>query len=159
MEHGKIARMLKLAGWLAVLGIVFVFYISTPVWIIAGSLGEGLPWMIMLGKAIAGIPYLFALKVYFEICTRIGENRSFCRENVTGMAKIARLMAIAGLVWIAAMVGHGSGMLAADFEPLVILSMDILAMLASFAVAMVAKMMEYLLGRAAGLQEESDLTI
>ena len=63
MEHGKIARMLKLAGWLAVLGIVFVFYISTPVRINAGSGQEALSWTLIHGKAIAGNPYLFALKV------------------------------------------------------------------------------------------------
>ena len=159
MEHGKIARMLKLAGWLAVLGIVFVFYLSTPMRIRLENARQALPWMLMLLKAIAGIPYLLALKVYFEICTRIGGNRSFCRENVAGMAKIAKLMAVAGLVWIVAAAGHGSGLLTADFAMPVIMSMDILAMMASFAVAMVAKMMEYLLGRAAGLQEDSDLTI
>lgn len=159
MDHKKISHILKLAGWLAVTGIVFVFYLATPMQFGLIAAQGSISRTAVIGKALAGLPYLLALRIYFAICTRIGENRSFCRENAVGMERIAELLGIAGIIWAAALILHLTGLAAPELEKKLMISMDILAMLASFAVSMVAKMMEHLLSRAAGLQEDSDLTI
>lgn len=167
MEHRNISRLLMLAGCLATLGILFVFYLSTPLRILANpaGLGQGaFPWGYVLFKAVCGLPYLLALGCYFGICSRIGMDNSFCAENVTDMNRITILLLISALIWAIALLGQLMGLMdfltvEAGFAAYILICADLLAMMASLAVALVAKMMAYLVNRAVLLQEDSDLTI
>ena len=167
MNHKNIARLLMLAGALATLGILFVFYLSTPLRILVNPSAfalTGVPWSYMAFKAVAGVPYLLALFCYFGICARIGCDRSFCPENVRDMNRITVLLLASALIWLAALADQlaGSHFFVStdlDFPGYIRACMVILAMMASLAVALVAKMMAYLVNRAADLQEDSDLTI
>jgi len=166
MEHKGIARLLIAAGLLAAAGILFVFYLSTPLrilWLSDGTT-HNIPWAYMIFKAICGFPYLPALGCYFGICLRIGEDRSFCRENVQDMNRITRLLMASAVIWGLALIAQLAGWMEflpreTGFPLYAILCADALAMMASLAVALVAKMMAHLVNRAVVLQEDSDLTI
>lgn len=158
MDHKKIARLLKLAGGMAVAGIVFVFYLSTPLKISLNPSPEH-PLMLMGCKAAAGIPYLLALRLYFKICGNIGRNKSFSTENVRCLNGIAKILSISALLWLIALAAHCLKLFSGDLPEKILLTIYILAMLASLALALAAKMLAYLVNRAVDLQQDSDLTI
>lgn len=165
MEHKNISRLLIAAGTLAVLGILFVFYASTPLRMLIGAQDAvATPWLYMAFKAVCGLPYLLALRHYFAICLRIGEDRSFCPENVQAMNRITCLLIISAVIWCIVLLAQISGLLKSlsigmNFPAYVLICSETLAMMASLAVALVAKMMAHLVNRAVSLQEDSDLTI
>jgi len=158
MEHKNISRLLILAGGIAVLGILFVFYLSTPLRV-ALNPAAGFPWLYVIFKAIAGLPYLLALASYFGICRRIGNDKSFCPENVRDMNRITLHMLISSLVWLVSIAVLPAIANETAFPVYVLVCAAALAMMASLAVALVAKMMAHLVNRAVVLQEDSDLTI
>lgn len=161
MEHRRIALLLKLAGAVAAAGILFVFYVYPHLGLGHGS---GLPRAPqVLFAAAMGLPYLAALFSYFRICTEIARNRSFCRDNARRMKRVARLLTLAALLWLAVLpvilLASGPSFAALMSARPYLLIIAALASMASFAVALVAMMLSLLLGRAAALQEDSDLTI
>lgn len=158
MDHKKIARLLKLAGGMAVAGIVFVFYLSTPLRISLNPSPEH-PLMLMGCKAATGIPYLLALRLYFKICGNIGRNNSFSNENVRCLNGIAKILSISALLWLIALAANCLKLFSGDLPEKILLTIYILAMLASLALALAAKMLAYLVNRAVDLQQDSDLTI
>lgn len=162
MDHKNISRLLILAGTIATLGILFVFYLSTPLRWAANpsSFGSnGFPWLYIAFKAVAGLPYLLALGCYFGVCGRIGKDLSFSRENVQGLTRITWLMLVSALFWLLTLVALPLLAMETAFPGYVLICASALAMMASLAVALVAKMLAHLVNRAVALQEDSDLTI
>lgn len=168
MEHKDIARLLKIAGLIALAGVLAVFYIYIPVRVAVEGRVAGI-WGWAAGLGALGLPYLPAIGCYFAICARIARNKSFCEENVRSMTGIARLMALSALLWGAAAIvlfvlPEKSCAFAAlggvaGISPALARAFSLLACAAGIAVAMVAKMISLLLGRAAELQSDNDLTI
>ncbi len=165
MNQRKLSRVLTLAGAMALLGVIFLFYGLPAYWLLLRAAGA--PAWLAAGLMLLGLPYLFALNHYFRICANIGADRSFCRENAKRMDAIAKLLFLAAALWIiaailTALLGGGrapSGYATAPFGALALYVRMGLALLASLAVGLVAKMMALLVGRATRLQEENDLTI
>lgn len=155
MQHHKIAHMLKLAGTLAIIGVVFVFY-AMP--IVAVRMGKILDLksilMIILSPAIAALPYLLALRNYFSICANIGMENSFSMENVQLLRGIAHLFLLDCGLWIALalfyIISGGN---------VCVLVIVLLFIMANLALALLAQMLSRLLARAEELQAENDLTI
>lgn len=167
MNHRQISRLLALAGTLATAGILFVFYLSTPLRIAlnpAAYSASGAPWSYMGFKAVLGLPYLAALWFYFRVCLNIGDDRSFCPENVRALKRITVLMLVSAALWLLALLGQLAGFTVflgeqSGFPAYILLCVDVLALMAGLAVALVSEMMAHLVNRAVTLQEDSDLTI
>ncbi len=158
MEHRRISRLLMLAGSIAVLGGVYLFFVTAP--------REGLllrerfpeyaylfiPAMVFLW--VIGLIYLAAMIDFFRVCRRIGQDRSFCRENAGSLSRIARLLLIAGVLWLTGIPGGMLlGVSGGVFIPL------LLAAAASAAMGLLAGSLAKLLGRAVEMKEENDLTV
>ena len=155
MDQRKLSRVLMLAGAMAVIGVAFLLYIVPGYLMLRGrSALNGLSQMAI------GVPYMIALWHYFRICGNIGDDRSFCEENVRRMDSIAVLLFLAAGLWVvllAAVLLMNRG--AIGGYALVNLIEIALTLMATSAVGLVAKVMALLLGRANRLQEENDLTI
>lgn len=169
MNHKSIACVLKIAGGIALAGILTIFYFYVPVQALLSpkeTAGTGCCTAFLM---LLGLPYLFALGYYFAVCGKIAANRSFCRENVRSMRRIAQLMCVSAVGWLCAAVAlfamnNGAEIFnaliaIAGVSPIFIRALSLLVCAASLAVSMVAKMLSVLLNRAADLQADSDLTI
>ena len=145
-----------LAGGIAALGLVFLFYIYAVYLLLFWK--QRLPNAI--GHMALGIPYMIAMWRYFRICKNIGDERSFCMENAQHLSAIARLLFLASGMWAAALIAvlvTNMGAIA-GYAALLLVEI-VLALMATVAVGLVAKMLALLVGRASHLQEENDLTI
>ena len=160
MEHRRIARLLQIAGGIALLGLLFAFFIwKAPV--VGEEENSAAPgWLALMYKAVAALPYLLALFHYFSICENIGRNRSFSIENVNALGRIARCLWGASALWALGLALLAFGIAPVQTRP-VSLARTLLAlvMAATLAVSLVAWAMERLLARAVRLQEENELTI
>lgn len=155
-EHKKLSRILLGAGLGAGLGglMVFLLYLFALVqtwgmflWYVSVLTG--------LGMCAAAMLYGLALMEYLHICLRIGEDRSFCRENAMGLCQISRYLLFAAGLWLLAQgaallpgIGAGSWMIA-----------FLLFALASAAMGVLAWAIGRLLARAVQIKEENDLTV
>lgn len=159
MEHKKISVYLKAAGGIAALGGAVVFFLYAPV--MALDCRRAYPelaflfWPGLLFVWALGGLYAAALWQYFLISHRIGQNRSFCRENTSGLMKISSLFMLAGLLslggmgaWLVDAWRLGPGWIAL-----------LLVGMASPAVGVLAWALGKLLQKAVALQEENELTI
>lgn len=169
MNHKSIARMLKIAGGVALAGILSIFYLFAPVQAICAAREiEGI-WLCMAALMLLGLPYLLSIGCYFSVCGRIACNRSFCAENVHSMRQIARILILSTALWALAAAAlillpkdaaiFGALSIICGATPVFARTIALLAAAASLAVSMVAKMLSLLLGRATDLQADSDLTI
>ena len=155
MNQKKLSGVLILAGAMAALGMAFLFYI-VPAYLQL----RGRNALYSLTHMAIGVPYMIALWNYFRICQNIGRDRSFCRENALRMDRIAMLLFLASGLWTVLLVAilllsRDAG---SDYTAIILVE-DGLALVATLAVALVAKMMALLVSRANHLQEENDLTI
>ena len=165
MDQKRLAKLLMLAGWMAVAGVVFLFYIMAIFLLPSRTSTAGM--LLAAAQMGMGVPYLIALGHYFHICANIGNDRSFCPDNARRMDAIARLLFLASALWAAGLIllpllggiSEVSGYITLAFGPMALYVRMALALLATLAVGLVAKMMALLVGRASRLQEENDLTI
>lgn len=169
MQHRKIANVLKIAGWIATLGIIFVFY-CMPIHfyfqfrLMDELLGRKRLLMLILPSAAVGLPYLAALRDYFSICRNIGNERSFCDENVALLRRIARLFVVDGGIWCiilpvyALLLGVELRYIRYIFS-FMNCACVLLFIMADSALALLAYMVSRLLARAEELQNENELTI
>lgn len=110
-------------------------------------------WLIFL--ELCAIPCFAALGAAWGVAGRIGENRSFCLENAAAMKRIA---------WYAG--GDSAFFLAGNVLLLLlnrnhpgVLLCSLAVVLLGGALTVAAGVLSVLIGRAAGLQEQSDWTI
>ena len=154
MKQKKVSVFLVLAGTLASLGLIFLFFVYAP--LLAGECRSMYPdlahlyWPGLIFLWVIALLYGAAMTEYFRISIRIGQNRSFCRENAKGLKRIALFMAIPGVLWpLPSFV--------TDIGPAALLLL--LAAMASLALGMLAWALSKLLGRAVDMKEENDLTV
>lgn len=159
MEQKKISRVLLAAGAMAALGALVVCFAYVPQ--IGMDCREAYPELTHLFWpglcyvwAVAAL-YWAALWQYFRICVRIGDGRSFCRENGMGLQMISRLLFLgaAGCILAPVLLALFSG----QTGPVWVICL--LFALASAAVGILAWALGKLLMRAVELQEENDLTV
>lgn len=161
MDHKKVSRVLLAAGALAAAGGGFLFFVYGPLAArecradypeLAHLYGPGLIYVLVIG-----LLYALAMGEYFRIVRRIGQDRSFCRENARDLSGIALFMLLAAGIWI---VGMALLLLIwqAPVGPAGMLAV-ILAAAASAAMGVLAWGLGQLLARAVRLKEENDLTV
>lgn len=159
MEHRKLSRWLLLAGGIAALGGLTVLLVYAPALgreccavypELAHLFWPGLCYVWAVG-ALLGC----ALWQYMKICIRIGQGRSFCRENGEGLDWISRFLFISAACCAAAPILL---QIAAGQSGPVWIACLLFAM-AGAAMGILARVMGKLLMRAVELQEENDLTI
>jgi len=112
-----------------------------------------LPWMILI--YVCAVPCFAAMVLSWKIAVNIGRDKSFTMEN-SRLFKIYSILALSDSIlffvgsiayWIAG-INH-PGLLLADF----------LIVFAGMAIFVCTAALSYLVGKAANLQEDSDLTI
>ncbi len=159
MQHKKLSVLLVIAGVLAGIGGAFMFFIWAPS--VGNEMRSDYPELAWLFWPALGvlwciaILYASSLALYLRISIRIGENRSFCEENVRGLRLIYRLMSVAAILWLACIVVCAFANI--DIGPFWILFL--LAAMATSAFALLAYALSALLHHAVHLQEDSDLTV
>ena len=160
MEHRKVSNLLIGAGSLATLGGCFLFFVEGTV--MAREYRDMYPelahlyWPGLIYIWVIGLVYCCAMAEYFLISARIGQDRSFCRENARDLKRIALLMILAGALWALAAV------LPAWIEGIQLgpaFLLFLLASLASLALGLLAWGLSRLLRRAVEMKEENDLTV
>lgn len=167
MNQKRLSRYLILAGALALAGIVFLFFGMGLFVLLSRERASAQETLLALIRMGMGIPYLLALRQYFFICVEIGNDRSFSVENARRMKRIGRVLLLAAALWailmavgaICSIVPGDTGFLTHPLGGAALYVRMGLALLASLAVGLVARVMALLVARACRLQEENDLTI
>ena len=159
MNYKKLSALLLIAGALALIGGVAVFFVYAP---LAGQeIRAGAPqyahlfWPALAYLWLIACVYMAALGEYMRISLRIGHGQSFCRENVHAMQRISRFLLAAALLWPLGLIV--AALFSVDVGPVWIALL--LVSMASIALSLVAHVLCILLRHTVQLQEDSDLTI
>lgn len=159
MENKKVARYLTAAGIVAAVGGAAAVCITVPG--TALLLGEEAPqqmryfWLVFAYALALVALCVLALREYFLICRRIGQNNSFCAENARGLNRIGLyLLTGSGLC----LTAFGALLLPEVSAGLWCIELVVLAV-AGAAMGVLAWALGKLLDRAVRLQEENELTI
>ncbi len=156
-DNKKVSRVLIAAGILAYAVWIFLFAFYVPT--VARSLAawasasgrESVIYAVLLGLAEAGgIPLAVAIGFYIAICRRIGDGRSFCRENVRDLNRIAVLLLCSAAFFFLIPLFSGR-----EKTSILIAVIG----LAVAAVSVLAWALGKLVKHAVVLKEENDLTI
>ncbi len=115
--------------------------------------GRYWPWLIFLW--LTAVPCYTALALGWRVAGNIGRDRSFSLENAKLLSWISRLAAGDAAFFFA---GNVALWLLDMSHPGVVL-LSLLAVFAGVAVTVAAACLSHLVRKAAGLQEQSDLTI
>lgn len=116
----------------------------------------GLAWLVTPGIAavsISAIPIAIALVLFWQICTEIGRDNSFCHKNagrLTGIGFCALIdtgYCAVGTVTLEILVG----------SPIWVLGLMVCTV--GLAIALAAFLLSHLVLKAADLKSENDLTI
>lgn len=159
MNHRRISFILIVAGLVACLGVLWIFGIYLPV--VAKICRISFPelswmyWPALIYGWLIGLIYLAALAGYLAISRRIGQNRSFCRENARSLRRIALLFLAAAVMWLLSL----ASVLLPDMGIGPWCMWPLLFAMASGAMGLLVWALKSLLQRAMDLQEENDLTI
>ena len=164
MNQKRISRFLIVAGVLAGIGILAAAGVYAPV--MAGECRdlyredipgiEGLYWVGLIGVWTASLLFLLALMEYLRVSARIGKDRSFCRENVKSLSRIALFLWADGALWILAIFAPGL-LFRVDIGPICVVFL--LISMANAALGLLSWALGRLLARAVELKEENDLTV
>lgn len=159
MKQATLARWLKAVLLCAALGALAVYGFILP------ALGQGIvaqnpeffgyywPWLIFLWAT--GVPCCIAFVLGWRIASRIGADRSFSQENAADLKWISILAALdSGYFFL----GNVVFLLLNMHQPGVLL-LALIVVLIGAAISIAAAVLSHLVQKAAGLQEQSDLTI
>ena len=159
MSQKNCANILKIIVVLAFIGIAAVYFGVAPK--IAFNTAENYPefafalWPWLSFVLISCVPVFWALAEAWGIFTRIGNDRSFCRENAVSMRRIA-ILAAAESAYL--LLGDIAMAVFVINHPGIFLFILILAVIAVM-VCGVCWALSLLIKKASNLQEENDLTI
>lgn len=157
MSQKSLANLLKAAVIVAgILGII-LYCIVFPLEgsSLAEKAGNGCfwPWMIFLW--ISAVPCYVVLAKFWRICVSIGQDHSFCHENAERLKDIS-LLVLGDTIYF--FVGNVIFLLLNLSHPSIFLA-SLVVEFVGFAVCIAAAALSRLVGRAADMQDENDLTI
>lgn len=159
MNQKKIADGLKFFSVIvAAVGAVFFFWYAPRMadkYAALSSGGEALKWPGLIGIWVIGLLCYLALGEFWKICTRIGDDDSFCKKNARSMQIIALLAFLAAILLL---VG---GVIRACLGFLELLNAVKLFFVIFIAcgLGVLCLALARLIENAAKLKEENDLTI
>ena len=121
-----------------------------------GRQNADVPWLVtpgIIAVSISAIPVAIALVLFWQICTEIGRDNSFCHKNagrLTGIGFCALIdtgYCAVGTVTLEILVG----------SPVWVLGLGVCTV--GMAIALTAFLLSHLVLKAADLKAENDLTI
>lgn len=159
MDQKRIANGLKVfCVFVAVVGALFFFlYIPLRIGELAILFPEAahLKWPGILGVWIIAVLCYIALWNFWKICTRIGEDNSFCNENAEAMKQMALMAFLIVCLIIAAVVFLGIlGHLGMAY-----FMIGFFVACVAAGVSVVCYALSLLIRKATEIKEENDLTI
>ena len=159
MKRERLATWLKcivVAAGLMLLALLG-FFLPLIGWEMAQALPQlaWLYWPCLLWSWVLGLVIYFALGLFWRICTRIGRDNSFCRENAKALYHISQLALLDTVLGFLLLVFLG---VFAPLHPTVVFGFALL-ILVGLAVAVAAALLSRLVEKAAKLKEENDLTV
>ena len=119
--------------------------------------GENTYWGVCIFIWFTAVPCFFCLIHFWRICTRIGLDQSFSRENAAALKRMSQYMILDALLyggfllWFC-IVGWADAA-AWLFFPI------LLAIFISVTLAVLCAVLSYLVHKASRMQEDQDLTI
>ena len=121
-----------------------------------GRLNAGVPWLVtpgLIAFSISAIPIAIALVLFWNICTEVGRDNSFCHKNASRLTGIGFCALIdtgycaVGTVAVEILVG----------SPIWV--MGLMVCTVGLAIALAAFLLSHLVLKAADLKADNDLTI
>lgn len=158
MKQNEIAKYLKyVTAGIGVLFFVFVVWFLPMMVKESASVSETAYWGICACIWLTSIPGFLCLRLFWGICVRIGNDRSFTDENAKALKKMSYLMlldgGIYGIILIGiCLTGWYEGRIGLTFGVILIFCIGI-------ALAVVCAALSHLVYKASRMQEEQDLTI
>lgn len=159
MNQKTLSRWLKVIT--VVLGLMGIAFYAGVFPQLVSDFGEMFPEFkhlvlpSLIGIWASGVPCYISLVLFWRICTRIGQDRSFCTENAKSLQYIGLLaifdsllcLAVTVLLVVNGAINPGTYIIAFTI------------MFAGAAVAVAAMALSHLVMKAALLKDENDLTI
>lgn len=159
MNNRMMSKLLKLfTVLLGGMGLVF-FLVFLPVFLQAtATLPDSADWVLMLFQVLAGIGAVLmylALADFWQICTRIGRNRSFCAANARALKQISALAAVDTIL-----CGLGCALLFFNnlLHPSILLA-GLGLIIIGCLIAVAARTLSYLVAIAEQIQTENELVV
>lgn len=159
MKQMEVAKWLK--GITIVIGLMGLLFFFVVMPLLAEEMASEYPevaflyWPGMIyGWAIGALCYA-VLYQFYQVCRRIGQDRSFSMENAKAFVVISRLLLVMGGIWF------GGILFLAVFHWLnpAIMILMILAVLCSMILAILSAALSHLIRKAYELEQECELTI
>lgn len=154
MKNRPLAIILQIGTILSVLFVLFIFLVYVPT--IANEFREGAPefsgyyWPMLLSFEAIGTACLIALAFFWRITLNISRNRTFTRSSQSCMRIIAGCATFAFLVlfiWAPFVPGFPEALL------------FLIGAFVAGIIAVACWALAYLVGQAARLQDDYDLTV
>lgn len=159
MEQKRIATILKIftLGVAGVGALFFLWYLPELVREMALMEPEAawLRWPGTIGLWMIGLLCYLALWEFWRICTRIGKDNSFCAANARSMKHIGILAFLCGLL----MLGGSIFLLCINYLSAAVVLVVFFGLCAAGGIGVVCLALSVLIGNAAKLKEENELTI
>ncbi len=159
MNQSEMARWLKsitiIAGGIG----TFFCFVIIPSWshdiIPEYSKTEYLWGLFIVFIWITAIPCYLCLWKFWGICTRIGNDCSFCLENAAALKSISKYFITDCIIYIIATI---TAFILGILHPGILLIIMVILFI-GFAVAIITAALSHLVLKASDLKQENDLTI
>lgn len=159
MQQKEMARWLKLVTLLAGAAGVFAVWFLIPALLdrlIPEDTCAAVLWLPLVGFCwLTALPCFACLWQFWGICTRIGQDRSFCAENAAALKRISQLLFVDCALYL--IFGAAAAILRALTPGRVLLIVTIL--LVGVTLTVLSAALSHLIWKASELQRDADLTI
>ena len=88
-EMSKYLKLITAGTGILFLALVAWFLPSVLRQVLDGQAGKGVYWGTCIFIWITAIPCFLCLVKFWGVCSRIGENKSFCRENAEALKQMS----------------------------------------------------------------------
>ena len=159
MKQKEMARWLKLVTVLAAAAGVFSVAVLIPALLdrlIPEDTCAAMLWLPLVGFCwLTAVPCFACLFQFWGICTRIGQDRSFCSENAAALKRISQFLFADCVCYL--ILGAGMAVLGVITPGRALLLVTIL--LVGVTLTVLSAALSHLILKAAQLQSDADLTI
>lgn len=164
MKQKEMARWLKLVTVLAAAAGVFLVAVLIPALLdrlIPEDSCAAILWLPLVGFCwLTAAPCFACLFQFWGICTRIGEDRSFCSENAAALKRISQFLFADCACYL--ILSAGIAVLGVIIQARALLLATILLvtiLLVGVTLTVLSAALSHLILKAAQLQSDVDLTI
>ena len=156
-EMSKYLKLITAGTGILFLALVAWFLPSVLRQVLDGQAGKGVYWGTCIFIWITAIPCFLCLVKFWVVCSRIGENKSFCRENAEALKQMSHytladsvlyalfLAVFCVLGWYSLGIGYLFGI--------------VLILFICITLTVLCAALSHLVYNASQIQEDQDLTI